>query len=464
MSTLQSYDYEDVHPKIEKKNTPESHLLIVQIPDGFARGDIGAKVEYDFGRVRVFGERSGGSNKMIRFNVKYQIPSHCDIGNIKGKIDGKIVTITMRNIPDRAVPQEEEEPTQENNNKAEEVNDQKDQQNTSDQDPKSNVESKEDAQKVTMPQKVQEENSQKDQVTKVDSKGETYHETSTSQEATQESTPQKVQQEISQKESLPQKGQEEISQKESLPQKGQEAISQKESLPQKGQEEISQKKSLPQKDQEEISQKESLAQKGQEEISQKSQVTKVESKENTHQETSTQSEGTHESNPQKGQDQGIQNKPTDTKDAKLQTEESVKDENKEKQMVVKEETKEHLKKAIESEKSHVVDDSSPTLERKTKDESKGSASVETFPPKKTYKEKGKEMINDKFGDHDEKKILESTRTRIKDMALSTTQAVTSYAKRFSEEDKQKLIYTGATILVVALGVYASYKYRSSRRA
>ncbi|RHN65308.1 hypothetical protein MtrunA17_Chr3g0078491 [Medicago truncatula] len=399
MSTLQSYDYEDVHPKIEKKNTPESHLLIVQIPDGFARGDIGAKVEYDFGRVRVFGERSGGSNKMIRFNVKYQIPSHCDIGNIKGKIDGKIVTITMRNIPDRAVPQEEEEPTQENNNKAEEVNDQKDQQNTSDQDPKSNVESKEDAQKVTMPQKVQEENSQKDQVTKVDSKGETYHETSTSQEATQESTPQK-----------------------------------------------------------------SLAQKGQEEISQKSQVTKVESKENTHQETSTQSEGTHESNPQKGQDQGIQNKPTDTKDAKLQTEESVKDENKEKQMVVKEETKEHLKKAIESEKSHVVDDSSPTLERKTKDESKGSASVETFPPKKTYKEKGKEMINDKFGDHDEKKILESTRTRIKDMALSTTQAVTSYAKRFSEEDKQKLIYTGATILVVALGVYASYKYRSSRRA
>jgi len=34
MSTLQSYDYEDVHPVIEKKNTPESHLLIVHIPDG----------------------------------------------------------------------------------------------------------------------------------------------------------------------------------------------------------------------------------------------------------------------------------------------------------------------------------------------------------------------------------------------------------------------------------------------
>jgi len=34
MSTLQSYDYEDVHPVIEKKNTPESHLLIVHIPYG----------------------------------------------------------------------------------------------------------------------------------------------------------------------------------------------------------------------------------------------------------------------------------------------------------------------------------------------------------------------------------------------------------------------------------------------
>jgi len=410
-------------------------------PTGFARGDIGAKVEYDFGRVRVFGERSAGSNKMIRFNVKYQVPSHCDITNIKGKFDGKIVTIIMPNIPGRPIPQEEEEPTEEsnNNNKAEEVNDQEGQQNTSDQDPKSNVESKEDAapqdaQKVTMPQKVQEENSQKDQVTKVDNKGETYHETSTSQE----SIPQKVQQEISQKESLPQKGQEEISQKKSLPQKGPEEISQKESLPQKDQEEISEK----------------------------SQVTKVESKENADQETSTQSEGTHESMPQKGQEQRTTNEATDTKDAKLQTEEnssSLKDENNEKQRVVKEETKDHLKKAIESGKPHVVEGSS-TYEKETKEESKESASVETFPQKKTYKEKGKEMIDDKFGDHDEKKILESTRTRIKDMALSTTQAVTSYAKRFSEEDKQKLIYTGATILVVALGVYASYKYRSSRRA
>ncbi|KAK2439761.1 inactive protein RESTRICTED TEV MOVEMENT [Trifolium repens] len=394
-------------------------------PIGFTRGDIGAKVEYDFGRVRVFGERSIGSNKMIRFNEKYQVPSHCDISNIKGKFDGKTVIITIPKIPGK-IPEPEQEPIEENNNNVEEVNNQ---QNTSDQAPKSNVESKEDqtpqeAQKVT-----QEENSQKGKVTKVDSKVEAYNETQTSQETTQESIPQKGQKEMSQKESIPQKGQEEISQHESTPQKGQEEISQHESIPQKGQEEISQK----------------------------SQVTKVESKGKAYHETSTQSEGTYESMPQKGEDQGTLNKATDTKDAKLQTEENTsrpKDENKEKKRVVREETKDHFKKTIEE----------------TKEESKGSVTEETFPLKKTFKEKGKEMINDKFGDDDDEKksdkkgIHESTRTRIKDMALSTTQAVTNYAKKFSEEDKQKLIYTGATILVVALGVYASYKYRSSRRS
>jgi hypothetical protein len=34
VSTLQSYIYDDLHPKIEKQDTPESQLLIVHIPDG----------------------------------------------------------------------------------------------------------------------------------------------------------------------------------------------------------------------------------------------------------------------------------------------------------------------------------------------------------------------------------------------------------------------------------------------
>ncbi|CAI8595860.1 unnamed protein product [Vicia faba] len=464
VSTLQSYIYEDLQPKIETQNTPESHLLIVYIPDGFTKGDLGAKVEYDFGRVSVFGERSIGSNKRSRFNEKYQVPTHCDIGNIRGKFDGKTVTITMPNIPGKVPPQPEQKPVEDNN--AAKVNDQKDQQNTSLQDPKSNVESKEDAtpqdaQKVTTPQKGLEETSQKDQVTKDD-------ENPTSQEATKESIAQKGPDEISQK------GQEQISKNESVPQKDREEISQKEHVPQKSREEISQKEHVPRKGWKEISQKEFIHKKDQQENFPESQVTKVERKEKSHHETST-SKGTHESMPQKSQDQETPNKAADTKDAKLQTQEttsSQKDENKENQKPVNEETKNHLKKTMESEKPQVMNDSSPTFEKETEEESKESAKVETFPPKKTFIEKEKEMINDKLGDDnyddekksDKKSFHESTRTRIKDMALSTTQVITNYAKRFNEEDKQKLIYTGATILVLALGVYASYKYRSSRRS
>ncbi|KAL5056529.1 hypothetical protein RYX36_037211 [Vicia faba] len=439
VSTLQSYIYEDLQPKIETQNTPESHLLIVYIPDGFTKGDLGAKVEYDFGRVSVFGERSIGSNKRSRFNEKYQVPTHCDIGNIRGKFDGKTVTITMPNIPGKVPPQPEQKPIEDNN--AAKVNDQKDQQNTSLQDPKSNVESKEDAtpqdaQKVTTPQKGLEETSQKDQVTKDD-------ENPTSQEATKESIAQKGPDEISQKEFVSQKGQEEISKNKSVPQKDREEISQKEHVPQKGREEISQNEHVPRKGGKEISQKEFIHKKDQQENFPESQVTKVERKEKSHHETST-SKGTHKSMPQKSQDQETPNKAADTKDAKLQTQEttsSQKDENKDNQ------------------------------KPETEEESKESAKVETFPPRKTFIEKEKEMINDKLGDDnyddekksDKKSFHESTRTRIKDMALSTTQVITNYAKRFNEEDKQKLIYTGATILVLALGVYASYKYRSSRR-
>ncbi|CAK8564804.1 unnamed protein product [Lathyrus sativus] len=94
-STSQPYIYEDLHPKIETQNTPESHLFILHIPDGFAKGDIGAKIDYDLGRVRVFGKTTTGSKRVMSFNEKYQVPSHCDIGNIRGKFDGKTVTIIM---------------------------------------------------------------------------------------------------------------------------------------------------------------------------------------------------------------------------------------------------------------------------------------------------------------------------------------------------------------------------------
>lgn len=51
----------------------------------------------------------------------------------------------------------------------------------------------------------------------------------------------------------------------------------------------------------------------------------------------------------------------------------------------------------------------------------------------------------------------------KEVANSASQAVTRLARRFNEEDRQKLIYVGAAILAVAVGVYASFKMRSIAR-
>lgn len=248
-------------------------------------------------------------------------------------------------------------------------------------------------------------------------------------------------------------------------------------MPQKGQEENSQNaeqvtrvESKGETNQETSTQPEAtqdMSQKGQEEVSKNAdQVTRVESKGEAghHDETSTPPEATQESMTQRGQE-GIPHKATVTSDAKLQTEENntsgLNDENKERQRVGKEESKDHYPKKD-------AEESGKTPEKEiSKEESEVSATVESFPPNNTEKEKGKEM-NGKFGDDAERKsdrkgiLPESTRTRIKDMAASTTQAVTSLAKRFNKEDKEKLIYTGAAVLVVALGVYASYKYRSSR--
>ena len=69
-------------------------FLMIFLCTGFAREHIGAKTEYDFGRVRVHGERSLGNNRRARFNALYQVPKYCDINKIKGKFDGKTVIIT----------------------------------------------------------------------------------------------------------------------------------------------------------------------------------------------------------------------------------------------------------------------------------------------------------------------------------------------------------------------------------
>ncbi|KAK8464348.1 hypothetical protein PHAVU_011G184400 [Phaseolus vulgaris] len=96
-----------------------------------------------------------------------------------------------------------------------------------------------------------------------------------------------------------------------------------------------------------------------------------------------------------------------------------------------------------------------------------NASASGKPPQKGKKEgimdetigckigdrKGKEKVemNGKFGD-----IGSSKWIGIKEVAASASQAVTSLLKGFNE-DEHVLLYTSATVLVLGLGVYASYK-------
>ena len=74
-------------------------FLMIFLCTGFAIEHIGPKTEYDFGRLRVHGERSLGNNRRARFNALYQVPEYCDINKIKGKFDGKTVIITIPMIP-----------------------------------------------------------------------------------------------------------------------------------------------------------------------------------------------------------------------------------------------------------------------------------------------------------------------------------------------------------------------------
>ncbi|KAL4307445.1 hypothetical protein HN51_041794 [Arachis hypogaea] len=107
--------YEDLKPKQELKEEREAFILLVHIPTGFERQHYGAKVEFDYSRVRVFGEQPLENNKIKRFNIVHQVPPTCDINSITGKIlDGSIVSIKMpKKVPSDPVPQTteiEEEP------------------------------------------------------------------------------------------------------------------------------------------------------------------------------------------------------------------------------------------------------------------------------------------------------------------------------------------------------------------
>ncbi|BAT82038.1 hypothetical protein LR48_Vigan07g184800 [Vigna angularis] len=223
-------------------------------------------------------------------------------------------------------------------------------------------------------------------------------------------------------------------QEEAMHQKGQGEVEEKSATTQvKSEKPVDQEKSTPTKDTEE-----SKSQEGQEETPPKDDSTKVDHDGSS----STPEEHTKESMPQKGQEETPQEATCSTND-KLQGEE------KQKAIGKEESEEEHSRKGLESGKAHEKDE-------EIKEERKGLRTFEG--------EKMNGKIGNDVGDKgDEKNMPESTRSRIKEVAASASQAVTGLAKRFNEEDKQKMIYMGAAVLVVALGVYATYKLRLRRQ-
>ncbi|RDX87117.1 Protein RESTRICTED TEV MOVEMENT 2, partial [Mucuna pruriens] len=404
---MSTQTYEDLEAKYETEETPESTVLRVHIPDGFERQHVGAKIEYDFARVRVHGERSLGINRRVRFNAVYQVPEYCDINRIKGKYEGKFVIITIPNIPGKVpTKQEPPQPTQ--------------------QEAEPN---KEDEKEATPPTYDDQEKKTIDNATS-ESKEEAHHETSTSPKDTQEFMHQKGQ------EGIPQKH---VGQETSTPPKDTQ-----ESMPQKGGQE---QEAFPPKD--------------------TNTITKVESEKQVGDETSTSTptKDIEESLTQKGQEQeGMPPKATSSTNAKLQGEEKFEgkvDENEEKTQngIGEKETEDHSKKTMESGKPHEKDEADDSPKKEGKEESKG---LDTFEGEKGIS--GYKIGNDDV-EKKKKGMPESstTRTRIREVAASASQAVTSLAKRFNEEDKQRIVYMSAAVLVVALGVYATYKLRTSRR-
>ncbi|KAE9598326.1 hypothetical protein Lal_00003927 [Lupinus albus] len=349
-SSYVSTTYEDLELKYETKETPQAQLLIVHIPHGFTKEHIGAKVEFDHRKIRVFGEQPVRNNRTIRFNIVHQVPSTCDINGIKAQFDGGIVTITIQkyNLISKEVPNQKPQPnaTQE----AESINHENN--------------------KETIPPQI----------------GDKVKEKNT----TSEVQDQKFQQGIS--------GQDH------------KAIVQ-------SKEEVDNNTSNPPK------------------VEENSMIQKGKEKENVEKERVV--------------------KEVITKEETKNTSES---------------RKQCKKDVVERVIKEVTKEGSSTTEKEIKERERKESSKfeESFVgPKFTMEEKEREKKRKGSFDNIEESYgkckPESTVKRIKEVVASASEALTSVTKKFNEEDKQKLIYMGAAFVVVALGVYASYKFRSSHR-
>ncbi|KAI9070963.1 hypothetical protein K1719_047074 [Acacia pycnantha] len=330
--------YEDFKPLMEEKDTPDALLLLVHLP-GFSKEQIGASVDVDSRKIRVFGEKPLDNNKRKRFKEEYAIPETCDSDKLKAKFDGTVITITMpKKLISRVTP-EVQKPAQE-----------ADKQVTPPTSKTSGVEAgaiKEGEKGVSQEQPKSEMESQREPDKKKD-------ETPTPPEATT--------------------GESEKPQKD------------KEEIPQKGIKE--EKKHRDEMEAKDASTPENAE--GESRMSQKDQ------------------EGT----PQKGK--------------------------------LEDEKHKENKKAEKTSEAGKEPQKAQTLAREASKD-KGSSGMQT--PEKRKKESD-ELSKPKG---------------IKGIANSASQAMTRLADRVREDDKQKLLYAGAAILIVAVGIYATFKLRAPGR-
>ncbi|MED6206286.1 hypothetical protein PIB30_025168 [Stylosanthes scabra] len=355
--------YEDLKPKVERQETREAHILRVHIPPGFQRQHYGAKVEFDYSRVRVFGELPLEKNKMKRFNLAHQVPAACDINRITGKIvDGSIISITMpKKVPsdpvDEEIHQVEEElqPEPDESEKEEE--------------PKTSTEAK--------PGELD----------------------STEKATTDKEEPKTTATEV-------EPGEEEDDEPDGPPPPQQENVAPTE---------------------EEVEEESGVGKRG-----------------NSDHEEHQQPESSTE-----------QNKIDDSAEATSPTGAKLEKEGKstapagsgEEEKKRKEESEEDVKKPLEEEKA--TEEEGGSQEVSENERSQGKREYSSSMARSDYIDKKIETD----GEKDER--IAAALGRVKGTITA------GFRKRFDEEDKRRVIYMGAAVVVVALGVYASYKFRSS---
>lgn len=373
---------------------------------GFTRQQVGAYYEAAYKRIRVFGEKHE-NNRRIRFSVVYIIPENCNGDALKGEFqEGATITITIPKKPKEPEPQPAQEQVQE---AAKQVS-------TPPEEPLKNGE------KVVSEQKPKSEmeSGQRETDEKKDEKPTTLKAEFTEEaKMLQKDTKQEDQKNDSGDQKM--KDSTESSSSITEESKGSES-----GIPQKDNQD--QGKGIPQED---------------------------------------------DKNEENQKIASEARKASQLKDQQMVKEESKKLEGKESDLFIAYESsglnKAPVEKRENEESFQLEREKTKLLERE--EYSLDIVGLKKTPVKKEEEEEKRQMdvqtnkVNEERS-HGNKVSSESSSSigkgmMIKDMANSASQAVTRLANKFSEEDKQmKLLCAGAAILVVVVGIYASFKLRS----